>query len=238
MNSYTDRFCENNKEYLFANMMGPNAMRVTEELTSYLPMRQGMRILDLACGKGLSTILLAQKYDATVFAADLWISPTDNAARFAAQGLDDRAFPFSVDVTKGLPFAQNYFDLIVCVDAYQYFGANAEMLPTLLSYLKKGGHIGVAVPGLQHEFDGVVPEPLAPFIKLEYDFHSTDWWTKLWGQSAGAELINCREMDCHDQAWGEWLQCTSPHAQEDIPMMEAEGGHYFNHVQLVAKRKE
>ena len=87
---FTDAY---DRAFLRETMMGPNAMRITEELASSLPLRPGMRVLDLGCGKGISSILLTQKFDVTVFAADLWISPTENALRFAALGLDDRIFP-------------------------------------------------------------------------------------------------------------------------------------------------
>ncbi|MCC5468314.1 hypothetical protein LMF89_23540 [Pelosinus sp. Bkl1] len=63
---------------LKVTMMGPNAMRVAEELASCLNVNENMRILDLGCGCGLSTLLLTPKYGAKVFAADLWISPTEN----------------------------------------------------------------------------------------------------------------------------------------------------------------
>ena len=54
--------------------MGPSVIRLLEEAN--LPLKKGMRILDLGCGKGLSSLYLAKEYDVTVFAADLWISPT------------------------------------------------------------------------------------------------------------------------------------------------------------------
>ncbi len=68
MYTFTNQFIsnENNLEYLKDNMMGPNAMRVAEELASYLNINEDMRILDLGCGSGLSTLLLAKKYGSCV----------------------------------------------------------------------------------------------------------------------------------------------------------------------------
>ncbi len=40
-------------EFLKHTMMGPNAMRITEELANFLPISPGIRILDLGCGMGL-----------------------------------------------------------------------------------------------------------------------------------------------------------------------------------------
>ena len=44
------------------------------------------RILDLGCGKGISSLFLYRKYRAQVYAVDLWIPPTENLARFSAAG--------------------------------------------------------------------------------------------------------------------------------------------------------
>ena len=91
MYSFTNQFIadHNNLEFLKANMMGPNAMRVSEELASHLNINEKMRVLDLGCGCGLSTLLLTKKYGASVFAADLWISPTENYGRFQSIGIAD-----------------------------------------------------------------------------------------------------------------------------------------------------
>jgi cyclopropane fatty-acyl-phospholipid synthase-like methyltransferase len=107
-------------------------MPVSEELASHLNINEEMRILDLGCGCGLSTLLLTKKFGATVFAADLWISPTENFERFQSIGIADEAMPISVDATKGLPFANGYFDLLFSVDAYHYFGDTAEMLSAII----------------------------------------------------------------------------------------------------------
>jgi len=74
MYQFTNEFMSHDKniEFLRANMMGPNAMRLSEELASYLDISKDMRILDLGCGCGLSTLFLVKKYGAQVFAADLY----------------------------------------------------------------------------------------------------------------------------------------------------------------------
>lgn len=239
MYTFTNKFIssQSTMEFLKAAMMGPNALRVSEELASYLEIHSDMKILDLGCGCGLSTLLLTQKFSAKVFAADLWISPTENYERFKSIGIDDKAVPISVDATKGLPFANGYFDLLFTVDAYHYFGDTAEMLPSLIPFVKKGGYIAVAIPGLQYEFGKNVPDEMQPFwnSEVERTLHSLDWWKDLWSQEKGIEIIDCREMACCKQAWSEWLTGYHPVVANDIKMMEAEGGKYFNLVQLIAK---
>ncbi|MEW6529293.1 MAG: methyltransferase domain-containing protein [Thermodesulfobacteriota bacterium] len=239
MYPFTDQFMSNDKnvEFLKATMMGPNALRLSEELSSHLKINEIMRILDLGFGCGLSTLLLAKKYGASVFAADLWISPTENYERFQSIGIDDKAVPISVDATKGLPFANGYFDLLFTVDAYHYFGDTEEMLPSLIPFVKKGGHIAVAIPGLKYEFGANVPDEMQPFWNDEIarTIRSIDWWKDLWKKAEGIEIVNISEMACCRQAWSEWQTAYHPIVAEDIEMMEAEGGKYFNLVQLIAK---
>ncbi|MGL6196523.1 MAG: SAM-dependent methyltransferase [Thermoguttaceae bacterium] len=236
---FTNEFMsdEKNVDFLRSTMMGPNALRVTEELVSRLNISEKMRILDLGCGNGLSTFLLAKKYGASVFAADLWISPTENYERFQSLTIDDKACPVFADATKGLPFANRYFDCLISVDAYHYFGYTEEMLPSLTPFVKQGGHIAVAIPGLKHEFGKDVPEEMRPFwcSEMETSFHSLDWWKNLWQRTECIEIIECCEMVSNKQAWDEWLAGYHPMIVEDIKMIEAEGGRYFNLIQLIAK---
>jgi len=233
--TFTDNY---DKAFLLDTMMGPNAMRITEELADFLPISQGMRILDLGCGNGISSILLAQKYDVTVFAADLWISPTENAKRFASLGLDSKVYPFLVDATQDIPFAHEYFDMIISVDSYQYFGNNESMLLKLLPFLKKDGLIAIAVPGFNQDFpEGWLPPEVKPFWTPEWNFYSCDWWRALWKKESGITITALREMDSCMQAWDEWLQSPNPHAQSDIPMMQAGAGKYFNIIQMIGRKK-
>lgn len=231
--AFTDHY---DHAFLLDTMMGPNAMRITEEMAEMLPIAPGMRILDLGCGKGISSILLADKYDVTVFAADLWISPSENAERFTALGLDSTIIPLRVDATKEIPFAHEYFDMIISVDAYQYFGSNETMLSTLLPFVKTGGLIAVAVPGFIGDYtEGHLPEVVKPFWTPDWYFFSCGWWKTLWEKEPGIELITLREMDCCQQAWDEFMACAL--AQEMmVPIMDAGAGDYFNIIQLVGRK--
>jgi cyclopropane fatty-acyl-phospholipid synthase-like methyltransferase len=92
-------------EWLFETMMGPNVLWLAEWASQAVPLHPGMRVLDLGCGKAASSIFLAKEFDLTVWAADLWIKPTENWRRIAAAGLTDRVLPLHAEA-HALPFAE------------------------------------------------------------------------------------------------------------------------------------
>ena len=83
---------------------------------------EGARVLDLGCGAALSSLFLANETQADcVWALDLWVSPTDNLQRIRENPLEHKIIPIHGDAL-ALPFAHEYFDTIVSVDTYHYFG--------------------------------------------------------------------------------------------------------------------
>gem|GEM_PF-6138902 len=76
MYEFANRFLsgEQNRKFANENMMGPNTIRVAEEMAMQLSINKSMRILYLGCGCGLSTLLLAKKYGVSVFSQILDIA--------------------------------------------------------------------------------------------------------------------------------------------------------------------
>ena len=226
-------------DFLKANMMGPNAMKILEELAGSLELHEGMRVLDLGCGRGLTSVFLAKEFGVTVFATDLWIAATENHERFRQMGLDGRIVPIHAEAHE-LPYADEFFDAAVSIDAYHYFGIEDDYLDKHLAPLvKKGGQVAIAVPGLKYEFGDEIPEEMKPFWveEVKTTIHSLKWWSDLWSRSNAIEVRKCEEMACCAEAWRDWLGCDNEYARHDIKMMEAEGGRYFNLVGIVAVKK-
>ncbi|BCV30825.1 hypothetical protein TUM4442_03520 [Shewanella algae] len=179
------------RDYINSNMMGPNALLLAEEVCRSLQLQPGMRVLDLACGTGMTSIYLAKAFNLEVTAMDLWIAAEDNQARFKAAGLEDRITAVNFDVTQmrpgHAPFAENSFDAVLSIDAYHYFGASSAFFDTHLApFIKPGGQVAIVVPGLKKPFplqQSVAPE-LAPWWQPGMNFFTVDWWMQLWQQSA------------------------------------------------------
>ena len=75
-------------ECIRENCMGPNPLPMLEELLSAAPLPPGARVLDLGCGRGITSMYLAKAWGAQVFALDLWIQPGENYARIREMGLE------------------------------------------------------------------------------------------------------------------------------------------------------
>jgi len=238
MNTFTNKFMsdEKNLAFLNATMWGPNGIRQAEELTTHFRVTKDMKLLDLGSGMGLSAVYLVQAYGAEVFATDLYADPTVNHERFQSLGIADKILPMLLDATQPLPFAKRYFDVIFSVGAYNVFGDNEEMLPKLIPYVKKGGYIAVAFPGLKYEFGDNIPPEMRRFWdipEVAKTVRGIEWWKDLFGKAEGIEIITISEMACHDIAWEEYLAVEDDKWVQD--MMKAEDGKYFNTIQLIAK---
>ena len=71
-------------------MMGPNPVKLLEELMEDVRLPAGSRVCDLGSGRGLTSLFLAKEYGLQVTAADLWSEPADNQAFFERMGAGDR----------------------------------------------------------------------------------------------------------------------------------------------------
>ncbi len=99
-------------EWVLANAMGSNTLWLTEWLASAMDLKSGMRVLDLGCGRAISSIFLAREFGVQVWATDLWISASENIQRIRDAELSDQVFPIHADA-RALPFASGFFDAIL-----------------------------------------------------------------------------------------------------------------------------
>ncbi len=227
--------------WTMSNMMGPNPLWLVEALLQAMHLKPGMRVLDLGCGKALTSIFLAQEFDVQVWAADLWVAPADNLARIEAAKLADRVFPLRIEAHQ-LPFAEGYFDAVVSVDAYHYFGTNDLYFAQYLApTLKPGGELGIVVPGLANEFTEV-PAHIKPYWEPAFhSFHSADWWRRHIDHSGRAKVT---KADRVSEGWRDWLTwqevCVeagvrAEAAQREAEMLRVDAGRHLGFTRLVAR---
>ena len=68
-----------------SKIMGPNPIKLEEELLSQCKIPKGAVVCDLGSGQGLTSVFLAKEYGFQVYAADLWSDPKENRAFFKEQ---------------------------------------------------------------------------------------------------------------------------------------------------------
>ena len=109
------------------------------------------------CGNALTSIFLAKAFGVTVFANDLWVSPTDNWKRICNAGVENLVFPIHGEA-HNLPYADNFFDAVVCINSFQFYGTADNYLSDYMAHLiKPDGQFGLVVWGPDKEFTGKVP---------------------------------------------------------------------------------
>jgi cyclopropane fatty-acyl-phospholipid synthase-like methyltransferase len=216
-------------DFVRKNLMGPNCLTITEELVDTMELPPGARILDLGCGMGLSSLFLAARYpDATIYAVDLWITATENFRRFNDLGFNT-IIPIHSDALE-LPFAEDYFDALVSTDSYNFFGCEEGVIDIVAAFVKPGGSIRIAVPGLKEEIGDDMPAQLtASWTRENMDaLHSVSWWESLFGLSKSIGIDSSEEMACFDSAWADWLESDNEYAVNDRKAMAAGAGELMN----------
>ncbi|MCL2300174.1 MAG: methyltransferase domain-containing protein, partial [Firmicutes bacterium] len=193
--------------WIEANWMGPNPLWLLEDLCDHLDLRPGMRVLDMGCGRGLTSVFLAKEYGVTVFANDLWVPATDNLKRFEEAGVADRVFPIHAEA-HALPYAENFFDIAISIDSYEYYGTGDSYFPDVFSKLvKPGGQFGIVVPGLTREFEKGCPETLKDvWVPEMFTFHSGAFWRALWEKTGLCEITACYDLEDPKGIWRPYAQ--------------------------------
>lgn len=221
-------------------IMGPNPIKLEEELLQNAKIKKGDIVCDLGSGMGLTSIFIAKEFGAKVYAADLWSDPEENKKFFAMQGLGQQnIIPVKSDATN-LQFEKEFFDSIVSIDSYNYFGRDENYLDNkLLPYLKKGGYVYISIPGMKKDCHDNLPQELLLSWtpeQLEY-MHDISWWKNIISKSQDCEIVAIEEMQSNKEVWDDWLKQENEYAINDRKSMSAGAGKYLNFISIVLKKK-
>ena len=77
---------------------GPGDPASTRRALAMMPdLGADPRVLDLGCGRALTSIFLAREFGVQVWATDLWITPDHNRRRAEEAGVGDAVFPLRAE---------------------------------------------------------------------------------------------------------------------------------------------
>ncbi len=226
-------------DWVIANASGgANALWLIEWLAPSLNLKPGMRVLDLGCGRVMSSIFLHREYGVQVWATDLWISASENLQRLRDVGVDGGVFPLHCDA-RSLPFAAGFFDAIVCVDCLNYFGTDDLYLNYLAQFVKPGGAIGMVGAGLISEIESGVPEALRPvWAQGFWSFHSAAWWRRHWERTGIVGIEVAETMPDGWKRWVEWQRAVAPDNTAEIQAVEADAGRTLGYIRVMGRRRD
>lgn len=237
--------------------IGPGGLYLVSLLAKELSLRPDSWVFDLGCGAAESSFYLVDNYKAKVIAADLEADPAENARRIESRGYRGNIIPLRLDASKPLPFAEEYFDAILCVNSLNFYGTDIAVIDRIARHLKKDGVFCSGGECLNEEF---TPEQIAtppdvynfaePVWKGDFlTLHSPGWWANHITRSKELQLVSCKELENGQRFYEEQALLTEPKGYFGLSAQQAreleirqieygrENRPYMTSYQLVARRK-
>ncbi len=195
---------------IYEDCMGGGALYLAAKMARTMRLKEGDIVMDLGCGKGATSIFLARNFGVKVVAVDFWVSATLLSHKLRERGYRDSILPLNLDITKQLPFAEEYFEAIFCMNSLSFYGGSVDFLLHLLKHLKKGGQFCVGMESFNEEFSPELrknppsvynynlPPPDDHINVWEGDFskmHSPPWWENLFRDSGLLQVLGCTELE-------------------------------------------
>jgi len=240
---YRQQFPLSNKYdplWIFDNQMGPHPLWLTEFLTESFDLKSGMRVLDLGCGKGMTSVFLAREFGVQVYAVDLWEAPDEKWQNAKSYNVEHLITPVYADA-RNLPFAQGFFDAIICVDAYIYFGSDEAYLENIIKFLRPGGQLGMIVPGYMKEATNGTPDYIKKFLGDElWTWQTLSWWMNLWEKDGLVSIDIADTLPDGCNLWLHWdtalLASGKNHGPDETDIFKMDNGEYIGFIRLVATK--
>ena len=190
-------------EDIWRDNAGPGGLYLAARMSRHMNLQKGDLVLDLGCGRGESSIFLARRFGLRVVAVDLWTEATVLSDKFMRRGRRLDILPLNLDARNPLPFAEEYFDAVFCMNSLSFFGGDAESLCHLVRHLKRGGTFCAGGECMSREFtreEMESPPEVYSFVEgiWENDFlklHSPCWWEELFTASGALAVRKCEELD-------------------------------------------
>jgi SAM-dependent methyltransferase len=201
-------------------------------------LKPGAKVLDLGCGRGLSSVFLAAEFGVEVCAVDLWFAAEERRQRFDDSGFGAQLQALQGDVRalEQLGLAPEQFDVIISIDSFPYYGTDDTLMANLLRFLKHDGLIAIAGAGLQQELTHVPPSLRAWWSHELVSLHSADWWRQHWQRSG---LLTVEAADSLPDGWRYWLawqRVMCPDNLVELDALEADQGCTLGYVSALGRR--
>ncbi len=166
--------------FLLGDTLHPGGRELTLSLAAELDLREGAAVLDVACGRAVSLLALAERWDIRGTGLDAGTTVSSDSRVVVVCG-DAHAIPF--------PDAS--FHAVLCECAVSTFADQRKALGEILRVLAEGGRAAVS----DMIVDGPIPELLRPYAHAGACLagaRTTKGWLELFAD-AGFVVITARD---------------------------------------------
>ncbi len=223
-------------QWIVQNEMGAQSLWLAESLARKMALRPGMRVLDMGCGKAMTSIFLAKEFGVQVWAVDLRVDPSDNWQRAREAGVEHLVYPIRAEA-RSLPFGREFFDAIVSINAYQYFGTDELYFAQHYAPLARAGaQIGFIMPGLIRDYGDTIPAHIEVYrIPDILAWHTPAWWSRHFTKTGLVSVECAGTLDGDDgwRLWGRWQ-----YAMDRVGLLKEDAGRYVTFVRLVLRKND
>jgi ubiquinone/menaquinone biosynthesis C-methylase UbiE len=168
----------------------PGGFEATHRLLRSCHIDKSSRLLDIGCGKGTTSVLLAQKYGCNVVGLDLSEDLLRQATTLAKRKGLEHKVSFRVGDALNMPFADGEFDRAVGQAVLILLGDKKKAIQEALRVTKPGGYIGWLELSWKkqptREFLDGVSNVICAYCMLGVETFEN--WKKLFNESGVKEL--------------------------------------------------
>ena len=129
---------------LLGDSFHPGGLRLTARLGEKLGLCAGMRVLDVASGRGETAIFLAQRFGAEITGIDFGQENVRQAEARALEADVSQLVRFQQGDAETLGFADASFDVVLCECAFCTFPDKCRAAAEFARVLRPGGRVGLS----------------------------------------------------------------------------------------------
>jgi len=187
-------------EDIHEDIAGQGGLFLAHDMAELLDLREGMKVLDLGCGRATTSVYLACEYGVEVHAVDKHLS-RKVLPKLKKSKVEDLVLLQKTDAWN-LPFPRGYFDAVFSMNAYFYFGTDDFYLGYLSQFVREGGKFCIGAPCYAQEMNSNTPKEFLIDSPAYLGVHSPDWWKSHFEKNEGIKVRHCKK---HPKSRAFWL---------------------------------
>lgn len=128
--------------YVGFSVLHPGGFKATDELATECQLGANSKVIDIACGKGTTSLFLAQKFGCTVLGVDIAETLINEARALARNRKVADLVTFQVADALELPFPDNTFDFAISQAMLVLVKDQKRAIEEAIRVIKPGGYAG------------------------------------------------------------------------------------------------